>query len=229
MKFNEKCNILRYPMKYMNANMYIVIENDSALLIDPNENQEAVGCLMKNHIKEVTILLTHEHFDHTSGVPFFQKILPSIVVCQKRCAQSIEIPRKNRPLALLKMQVADYKEMRSFYNSFKPYSIVADIVFEHNFDMEWQGHNIHIISQQGHSPGSVLIELDHKYVFTGDYMIQDTPVILRYPGGSKEDYTQFTLPYLLAMPADRVILPGHGKTYIRSSVEYIEDMFAHKE
>lgn len=43
----------------------------------------------------------------------------------------------------------------------------------------------------------MLIIFDDKYVFTGDYMIPNTSAILRYPGGSEQDYMENTLPILI--------------------------------
>ena len=54
-----------YPI---NSNMYMIIENNNALVIDPHYSDKLSSIFKNNNISDVTILLTHEHPDHTSGV-----------------------------------------------------------------------------------------------------------------------------------------------------------------
>lgn len=61
--------IKRYIFSYIDANMYILAENGEALVIDPHISAEADAYLKSNRVTKVTILLTHEHFDHTCGIP----------------------------------------------------------------------------------------------------------------------------------------------------------------
>jgi Zn-dependent hydrolases, including glyoxylases len=207
----------------------MILEDDEVLLIDPNYNQDAVEQIKKNHIKKITILLTHEHFDHTSGVDFYRSMLPTVVICQKKCADAIMKSRNNRPLALLKMKTDDAVGIMDFYHSFRLYSIKADFIFESSYDMTWCGHRIQFLSMPGHSQGSSLVRFGDTHIFTGDYMIEGIPVILRYPGGSVADYKKITLPYLLALSAEYMVFPGHGEPYRRRDVIYAEDKFSRKK
>ena len=67
--------------------MYVIIENDNALIIDPHEDDEILKRL--ENIKNVTILLTHEHPDHISGVYWFQEKFNCKLICTKYCAEYI--------------------------------------------------------------------------------------------------------------------------------------------
>lgn len=225
-----KPEVRRYVMPYMEANMYICIEGTAALIVDPHSSKEALKYLQSNKVKTVTVLLTHEHFDHISGVPWLKDSYPTKVICQSKCGESIAVPRKNRPLALLLMRTEkNFDKLMAFYESFSLYAIVPDIIFDDQYVFCWQGHDIRIQSLPGHSLGSVAISFDEQYLFTGDYMIPDEPVILRYPGGSREAYEQYTLPYLLTVPKEKIIMPGHGNECYMNELIYKNGIFYRKK
>ena len=207
-------DFFRYRLPYIDSNMYLIMEGQEALIVDPCRSEEALARLRENGVQTVTVLLTHEHFDHTSGVNWLRKHFPCQVICQEDCAARIHIPANNRPLVFLPLMQAageeEAAEIEAFYEAFPIESIEADRVFHEVYDFLWQRHRIHMHSCPGHSPGSSVIRFDDTHVFTGDYMIPDTSVILRFPGGSKTAYRQETLPYLLSLDESIKIMPGHG-------------------
>ena len=84
----------------ISSNMYVLIKGEQALVIDPHENLEMQSLLEQNHVKEVTVFLTHEHPDHTSGVPFLAKNYQLKLICQQKCAEAIAEKRNNRPIMI---------------------------------------------------------------------------------------------------------------------------------
>ena len=77
--------------------------------------------------------------------------------------------------------------------------------------------------------GSSVIIFDNTYAFTGDYMIPDTPIILRFPGGSKTLYMQKTESFLLGLEDDLMIMPGHGEPCLRRDLVYQHGCFMRQE
>lgn len=218
--------IKRFELDYIKSNMYIVIDEDEALIIDPNISDEGIAFLKRSGVKKSIIILTHEHFDHTTGVNLIRDLLPVVLVCQNNCAVSIANKKKNRPLSLMIMNKSDEEQdIRDFFNFFELYECYADIIFEKDYDMNWKNHKIRIVSTPGHSKGSVCIELDEEYVFTGDSLIPDIPVITRFPGGSLEEYQKYTLPYLKRIALDKTIMPGHGEICGMKELEYTDGQF----
>jgi glyoxylase-like metal-dependent hydrolase (beta-lactamase superfamily II) len=220
--------IRRVPLRYLKSNMYVLIQNKSAILIDPNESREIAELLYKLGIANIFIFLTHEHFDHTSGVNYFIKQFDSKIICQSYCSESIAIPKKNRPMSLapIAAKYANPDEVINFFSGKYPYSIKANIIFDEVMDWNWGSHRIKFIYTPGHTKGSSVIIVDNRIAFTGDYMILGEKAILRYPGGSTEDYQNITLPFLLSLQSDLIICPGHGKSYKKADAVYENGIFS---
>lgn len=219
----------RFSLRYVKANMYLTIEGGKGLLIDPNCSDKALSLLEEAGVKELTILLTHEHFDHISGVNWFRKNFPTKVICQKACAEYIADEKNVFPwtfFALMSPEAKGYEEeVEAFCDSLPQETISTDITFEKEYVLHWEGHVLILISMPGHSPGSMIIKFDEKYLFSGDYMILDLPVLLTLPGGSRKLYKKQTLPYILALDRKYMIMPGHGENYSIQEIKYDNGIF----
>jgi hydroxyacylglutathione hydrolase len=211
-------DIYRYVYAPVKSNMYIIIEKNQALLIDPHVSDEAYQLLKENCIDNLTIILTHEHFDHSFGVNWFKERFLAVVLCQRSCAESIAVARNNKPfLIALVLSEKDKKEgtseSKELIKNTKPYEIKADIVFEQEFQYRWGSYKLFLKSIPGHTPGSCCIIVDDQILFTGDSLIKDTPVITRFPGGSADEYNNITLPFLHSLDRNMIVLPGHGDIF----------------
>ena len=60
------------PVGYLQANCYIVSIDNKAILIDPGDEAENIESHL-NDLDLVGILLTHNHFDHTGALSYFEK------------------------------------------------------------------------------------------------------------------------------------------------------------
>lgn len=205
----------RYVFPYIHSNMYLRIEQDEALIVDPQSSAEAMQKLEAAGVKRLLILLTHEHFDHVSGVNFFrEKILNTTVIAHVYCAERVKTAKNNRPLALLLMAEDEERDaIMRFYETIRVEEIRVDVSIREETSLSWLTHTMRLVPCPGHSPGSMVICFDQTHVFSGDYLIPDTEVILRYPGGSARDYAAVTKPFLLALPRGVQILPGHKEPY----------------
>lgn len=216
----------RYVLPYMESNMYVLVDGAEALVIDPGLSDDLISRFNKQGVQRVTVLLTHEHFDHISGMFALRKQFSTVLVCQRECASSIAVAKNNRPLPLLqKLTKENRAEIMEFYQLFSVQPIYADVEFDTEYIFTWKRHRIRMLSMPGHSSGSAIIEFDEYYIFTGDYMIPNVAVILRYPGGSHASYEQCTLPYLLAIEDDKIIMPGHGNSCYRKMMIYQKGIF----
>ena len=60
--------IYTYPLGMVQANCYVVVKEDSCLVIDPGDALDLQPFLEQNHLHLEAVLLTHAHFDHIKGV-----------------------------------------------------------------------------------------------------------------------------------------------------------------
>lgn len=208
--------VKRYKFRYAGSNMYVIAKNGSALVIDPNISEDAVNYLNSKNVSRVTVLLTHEHYDHTSGLIYLCEKFKSTVICHEETALSLSSGRNNRPMVIpskMRKAMTD-EELKEFARSLPHgYLYKADITFSERYGFIWEGHKIRMISTPGHSKGSCCIEIDDNIIATGDSLILDTPVITRFPGGSRELFDSVTAPYLKRIKSDTAILPGHGEAF----------------
>ncbi|MCM1568124.1 MAG: MBL fold metallo-hydrolase [Roseburia sp.] len=202
-----------YSFQPIDSKMYIIIEKNKALVIDPCIREEAFSLLDNNGVKEVLIILTHEHYDHISGVNAFKEKFQCQVVCSKKCAKNIQSAKDNisryYDILFLNKDMTEYKRT-------EPYECTATWEFEEEALLHWEGHDVYLKETPGHSEGSICIVIDKVYVFTGDSLLRDTDVTTKMKSGSKEKYNEITKPFLENIAPDGYIYPGHGMSGYRT-------------
>lgn len=220
-------SIRRFVFPYINSNMYIAVENGYALVIDPHYSIDAFEYLKENCVSKVLILLTHEHFDHTSGVNWFRENFEVNLVCQENALSPKVQKYSNRPtvLSLILFDSGLEAEAKEIEQQYKPYTYSAEQSFEAELDLVWNEHRIHMESIPGHSQASCLITIDGAVCFTGDSLIPDTETTTRWPGSSTEIFYRDTLPKLKSIPPSMYIFPGHGDGVEMSKLKFSEKMF----
>lgn len=70
--------------------MYLIIEGTRAIVIDPYDDTSVAAGLTIDYI-----LLTHEHYDHISGVKAWKARTNATVICSKACSTRISNPKGN--------------------------------------------------------------------------------------------------------------------------------------
>lgn len=213
--------VFQFVMPVIESNMYVLLHSDSALVIDPCISADAEDLLRSVAIKSCTVLLTHEHYDHISGVNRLRELVDCRVICSKTCGELIANPKKNAAAYFASMFLgrgAQELEMISTLSDIR-YCCEADEVYERELRMEWQGLPILLRELPGHSKGSQVIHIAGRHVFTGDNLVPGKATITRLPGGNRSEYETVALPYLRALPRESVIYPGHGAVGYFPSVE----------
>jgi hydroxyacylglutathione hydrolase len=180
-------DVYRFEFFLLDSNMYFLYENESALIVDPHLSDDLILLLEEKKIKDVTVLLTHEHPDHTSGVNYIQKNYKTCIICEENCSESISEEKNNRPTLISfilsekdKLEGTDILSKVPMY--YRPYICKADIIFKEKLKYTWNKHDLIFFHTPGHSKGSVCITLDDFFVFTGDSLCENLPVITRFKG-----------------------------------------------
>lgn len=220
-KLNNGTRLDVYRSVYtpVNSNMFIIMQGDEALVIDPNINDESFNLLHTHNVNKVYILLSHEHYDHTSGVLWLQSQFDTKLVCNRICAKIVAQQRHNNPM-LVALVLADKDKQdggnryAEFKKSFKPYTLKADIIFDTPCEFHLMGMKFKGTQTPGHSPGSWCLVADDAFVITGDTLIKDTPVAIRFFESCEQDYKTIALPYLKGLDPEMMVLPGHFDPFV---------------
>ena len=225
--YNDK-EVLVYRSVYapVKSNMFTLITGNEAVVLDPNEDKDLLVLLEDKGVKRIHILLTHGHYDHISGVQWLNEHFETEVFCQKKCAD--RLMNSKRPLSRLVAIVLAAQDARDgghryqdFKDSYKPFTIIADRTFDKEERFQIGSLEFLATSTPGHSEGSSCYQLFDKVVFSGDTLLRDTPVILKFPGGNKEDYYNVAYPFLKGLEKESIVMPGHGDPFILKDAKYL--------
>ena len=183
------------------------------MIIVPCVSEDALHNLTKQQAAQILLLLTHEHYDHISGVNWLREHFENVnVLCSKPCAEAIPNPHKNH--AAYSNALYMDKQMDKTLEEYgweMDYSCHADDTFEGEMEFDWEGHHFYLMQTPGHSPGSICIIMDNKILFSGDSLVTGHPTITRLPGGSKKMYQEITIPFLKSLDSEMMVYPGHGE------------------
>ena len=226
----NKDRIKQYIFPYIDSNMYIVIENSEALVIDPHISVKATKYLQQYQVKKVVVILTHEHFDHTCGVSWFREHYETEVICQEEALNLKRQKHFSRPLfiSLILSDRGEYEKIKRLEEEYSIQLLTAEKTFAEKLDFSWQGHQLYLEHIPGHSPASSLIILDEIYVFTGDSLIPDASPTIRWPWSDEEVYYSRTIPRLLQLSPKSIIYPGHRSVVKMGNLYYENGMFIKK-
>lgn len=218
--YNGNTQIYTYAMPVLDSRMYILMNDKNkqdALIIDPLISEDALPVI--NTLSHTTILLTHSHYDHISGVNWLRQNVECKLYCSEICAKKIEDPHKNLSAfsAALIMGKTEQEQAECMEFFDLNYSCHADSTYEKEISFDFGSYHVETIYTPGHSDCSQCIRLTTTkkglapvIIFTGDSLVNGHEIITRLPGGSKKDYLAITKPFLDRIAEDTLIMPGHG-------------------
>lgn len=206
--------------------MYTIFVEKEAIVFDPCEDEELLKLLAEKEIKKVHILLTHEHYDHTSGLKWLREHINNDVYCQEATAIRLASPRGSLPHLVSFVLAQQDKEdgghrYRDFKKNYQPYTCEVDKTFTTNDSFTLGTLNFDVTSTPGHSHGSACYILIHKIVFTGDTLLRDDAAITRFPESDDRLFKEVTLPYLQSLDKKLIVMPGHGDPFVLSETNNI--------
>lgn len=218
--------IYRFRYEPIDSNMWFIPIGKSGFVFDPNISEELLLLFNKYGTTKVKIVLTHEHYDHTTGVEWLQNKIEAEVYCQEDCSKYIASCKGNSPrLVAMALKLKDISDgghrYEDFMAAYKPYTLKTDETFGEKGIIAIDDVLFDCYSTPGHSPGSACYILDNRYVFTGDSLIQDTPTILRFRTSNLDAYESVTLPFLKSLDKKMLVFPGHGEPFKINEAKYL--------
>lgn len=203
-------SITRYESDLLSSNMYVISENGHSVIIDPFRSISPAEGFEIDYI-----ILTHEHYDHISGVRQWKKETRATVLCSKACAENISDPKKNLANYFNEFcELQTWVKLDEIPDADCGYSCTADKVFADEMRFRWQGHEWYLFEMPGHSLGSIGILLDDHYFFSGDSLIENCEIALRLPGGNRRKWKEIGVPRLVNLPNGIRVYPGHFDSFI---------------
>ena len=202
--------INRFESDLLASNMYVVTEGIHSIVIDPcRDITPGKGLIIDK------ILLTHEHYDHISGVNTWKEYSGAPVLCSGACAERIQDPRTN-----LARYFMDFCELQTWISiidapEYDPdYFCLADETFSDTMSFSWMGHEWDLFEIPGHSMGSIGILLDKQFFFSGDSLLENSDIELRAPGGSRKKWKETGERRIKDLPLGIKVFPGHFSDFI---------------
>lgn len=198
-----------YSFELMDSRMYMIREDDEIFVVDPCIDNELLRDA--EGAKQAVVFLTHEHYDHISGVNWLKDHFTCSVYAGKVCAKRVESEKDNLSsrfpfLFLLNREKYDY--VRSHFSL--PYTCKVETSFCGKGELLWKGHLIELYEVGGHSPGSSLIVFDKKFLFGGDNILDNGKELWGTDGDLKQ-YRENVLSALRELDQQMIVLPGHGE------------------
>lgn len=203
--------IVPYVSPLLDQNMYIVEEGGHCLIIDPYYD-DSIANLLHDKIVDM-MLVTHEHYDHISGVNQFKKRFGCKLLANAKCNRNLQKPAKNFSKyfeAYYEFQ-ADLKKPDFPFES--DYACCADEVFEESVRFQWQGNALYLREIPGHSEGGNFIFLNDSTLFSGDILLAENVRAGSFPGGDPKSFEEITMPYVNTLPPNLSVYPGHGEGF----------------
>jgi len=182
--------VTQLPLGPLKANCYVLCcqQTNQALVIDPGAEEEALFEALEGY-GVPTVVVTHGHWDHTSGVPWLQRKFGSTLVCHHAERVCLKRWSQERNLDL---------KLGDFVGE-------GDVVRVGSVQLK-------VLHMPGHSPGHlVLVERQQRWLFTGDLLLKGGTGGANVPGGNPQDFVR-SIARLRDFEGDWTIYPGHFET-----------------
>lgn len=193
--------VITQPLGPVEANCYVLIENEKALIIDPGD--DFIGLkelLIQENATVEAILLTHAHFDHIGGLD------------QLLNEYQVDVYMNAKEFAFLnnvELNGSAYFYQR-IQSSAQPKPIQEGLQTIGSFQV-WAK------TLPGHSIGSTIYRIGQD-LFTGDVLFQGSVGRVDLPTGNEREMIE-SIQFLKTLPSDLIVYPGHGpKTTIGQEI-----------
>jgi glyoxylase-like metal-dependent hydrolase (beta-lactamase superfamily II) len=221
------------PNQFEEAICYLVVGQKRAALIDAGTG---IGNLKKVAAKltdlPVSVILTHEHYDHVAAAYRFKDI------AMFDNADALKVLKAGRDNASLQKYLKKDYLWKPLPEDFDPGtwtipSMEPTTLLHEGDIIDLGGRNLEVIYTPGHSPGSIcLLDRENRILFTGDHFYPGP--LYAYPQDVNiHDYIESNKKLVHRIAEYDYLCSGHNDPWVKSEViprvgKAFEDIFAGK-
>lgn len=194
-----------YSFDLIDNRMYVIRSGREVLVIDPFPEPD----LVLSQDSDVTILLTHEHYDHIFGINEFKEHYSCRVFAGEKCRDILHSD-KNGTERFPFLFLNDKEKFRYVRENFVfPYRTHVDESFAGERTLDFAGHTIFMKEVPAHSKGSIMIFLDDAACFAGDNLLGNEQE-LKSIDSNREVFYEMLREIDGKYSDDLIVFPGHG-------------------
>ncbi len=206
-RISEPLGIIEPRFGVATVNMYLVVGQDRAVLIDSGIGVGDV-CVEITQLtpQPCTVLNTHYHWDHVGANSLFAESAIH--------EAEVELVAQEPNMGSLRevMQSSDARSVLPPHFDPTAYRIIprpATHILHDQDKIDLGGRVLRVLHTPGHSPGHVVyLDEANGLLFTGDTAYQG-PLFACFEGGNPVDFAQ-SVKRLSQLPGVRLICPGHN-------------------
>ena len=186
------------PVGILQCNCSIFGDEQSreGLVVDPGDDTDEILAILRRHQLQLkAIVITHAHIDHIGGAQKLKQATGAPVYMNRN---DLELQR------MLDIQAA-------WLGMPEPERVEIDSPAKEGDRLVMGATEFHVIETPGHTQGSISLWLpSENKVVAGDTLFRDSIGRTDLPGGDEDAIYESILTRLYPLPADLVVLPGHG-------------------
>jgi glyoxylase-like metal-dependent hydrolase (beta-lactamase superfamily II) len=171
----------------------------AAIIIDPgDEVDQLLGAVRDLEVEVQSVLLTHAHIDHVTGVA--------------AATEALDVPvYLHRDDLFLYEHVVEQGEMFGF--KVRPQPPIDE--YYDGSAIPFGDYEVHVHHTPGHCPGGVCLQIGKKgeagtHLFVGDTLFAGSIGRTDLPGGNYDVLMKSITEVLFPLGEDAIVHPGHG-------------------
>lgn len=181
---------------------YDKVVSNECIIVDPGtkDNEDLVAFVSQQKLLPISIILTHEHFDHCWGVNDLMTRYHVPVICSSLCGECIKYEKRNCSV---------------FYENTEAFTIDMETISVEslNFVLPFGNQEMKFFMTPGHTDASISFTIG-KNLFTGDALIKDMRTVTKLPTGSRSKLKGTMDLYRKLQGEGYKVCPGHGESFL---------------